>query len=526
MKPSKRTLFSYLTELAEERPSRPLLGDSNGWLSASFAHLLVSSMARKLSAAGLRSGDYVCVRASRTTETALLLFALARLGVVSALIDPREEPEAALAQSEHAIPATKYLEADSHMGSPVIYLADAATGNLTSVVLNRVAAGHSERSKKDTKEQNKPAQDSASAANQASDISLPAEGPSTAPAFIIFTSGSTGKRKAVVLSQYNLVNNLVDSEPLGCYTKDDLALGALPMDHVFGLVLLAGTAVLGYGEYLCEAKGVDELMNIIDREKLTRMNGVPSLYLAMAARKDAHDLSTMRAGFIAGSPSTADEFNLIESALGMTLVSVYGMSECIGISCSSYQDPAPVRAGGVGPFYPMNTGKILKLGADGQATDQEAAIGEEGEIVVDGPARMVGYYGDEEPRAAFLHTGDLGYLDENKVLHITGRIKEIIIRNGNNLSPRAIEEALLMVPGVSAAAVVGLPHKIEGEVPAAMVVATPEAYRNLTNPFYSLPGGLKKNQIPALYRNVDALPLTASGKPDKQEIKKLLMKEL
>ena len=172
------------------------------------------------------------------------------------------------------------------------------------------------------------------------------------------------------------------------------------------------------------------------------MNGVPSLYMAMAEQCAQYDISSLRAGFVGGSPMTEQQFAETEQKLGMTLVSVYGMTECIGISCVSYKDSANKRSTTVGPFYSMNTGKILL--EDGT----EAATMEEGEICVTGPARMLGYYGTPMDRNTLFHTGDIGFVDADGFLHITGRKKNIIIRNGNNLSPRKIELALLDIPGV------------------------------------------------------------------------------
>lgn len=140
--------------------------------------------------------------------------------------------------------------------------------------------------------------------------------------------------------------------------------------------------------------------------------------------------------------------------------------------------------------------------------------------------RMLGYFRDPEAtRAAidadgFLHTGDLGYLDGDGILHITGRIKEIIIRNGVNLSARRIEEALLSVPGVSAAAVVGIPDAKQGEVPAAMAVSDRTEVELLADLAEKLP----KNEIPIRIWLTESIPLTHSGKPDKQTIRKLLEK--
>ena len=341
-----------------------------------------------------------------------------------------------------------------------------------------------------------------------------------APAVLISTSGSTGKTKTVVLSQYNIVNNLVDAAAFGDYVPGDLALGILPLFHIFGQVLLFGSPILDYAILFPEIVSADAALRCVETFGVTRMNGVPSLYKAMGEKAGDYDVSTLRVGFIGGSPCTVREIRDIEAKLGMKLLNAYGMSECVSISISSAADPLEKRIGGVGHIYPLSRVEIV--GPDGRKVEP----GEQGEITVQGASRMLGYFRDPEAtRAAidadgFLHTGDLGYLDGDGILHITGRIKEIIIRNGVNLSARRIEEALLSVPGVSAAAVVGIPDAKQGEVPAAMAVSDRTEVELLVDLAEKLP----KNEIPVRIVLAESIPLTPSGKPDKQTIQKLLEK--
>ncbi len=478
MEPVIRTLYSYLSDLAAATPEKPLLGGPTGWICAAQARRNVDVLVPALSGCGIGPGDLVSLPVRRTPECAMVMLALNRIGAVVVLTDPRQEPAAFLAACEVPIAPEFSLQVEN---SWVTVL----PGNL-SFDLNDLPA---------------PAP-------------LPPECDPREPGFLICTSGSTGRQKAVMLSAYNLVNNLVDSAPLGDYRPEDIALGALPLHHVFGLVLLAGVCVLGYSVYFPESTDVPTLLSAIEAQRITRMNGVPSLYHALAAQAAEHDLSSLRAGFIGGSPCTAEQFASLESTLGMTLIPVYGMSECVGIACGSGRDSQAVRSSGVGSFYSMNTGKILR--EDGS----EAAPGEIGEIHVTGPARMVGYYPHRMSRETLLPTGDLGYLDKTGVLHLTGRKKDIIIRNGNNLSPRRIEEALLSIPGVTQAAVVGLPDDAAGEVPWAMIVC-PES--NLRQVWTQLSARLLKHERPAELVRVEQLPQTASGKPDKQKIREVLM---
>ena len=462
MLPSRKSFYEYLSSFASASPEKRIFGDQDGWLTAGKVLMLAETLACKFQRDGIQPGDYIALHAERNARGALALLGLRLAGAVAVLIDPREDIQKVLNSCDPPISVKGIIKETDYP----------FTG--------KTMPFH------------------------------PVQYSSKNPAFIIFTSGSTGKRKAVVLSEYNLINNLLDSEPLGNYALNDIALGVLPPAHVFGLVLLAGTLVLGYSLYFPESTDTPAVLSAIEKEQITRMNGVPALYLKMAEEKAAFDLHTLRAGFIGGGPVSEKQFAFIEEALGMTLIPVYGMTECIGISCASWKDPQAVRAGGVGQFYSMNTGKVLLENGD------EAPAGEEGEICVRGPSRMLGYYRQPMPAEELLHTGDLGWLDENGVLHISGRKKDIVIRNGNNLSCRKIEEALLSLPDVKEAAVVSLPDEQQGEVPAAMIAGNVD----LT----VLKELLQKNELPVLFMPVDALPMTASGKPDKIKIRDELTK--
>lgn len=474
----KRSLYTCLSSFAHRFPDRGLLGDETGWLSASDVLSRSLSAASSLRQYGVRRGTLVTLCAKRCVSAAVLLFGLRFLGAVAVLCDPRERAEDALGSCDAVIDPAFTAEITPDGSALLTRLSDGA--GLSLSLLRDIPCP--------------PA---------FSPVSEP-----QAPSFVLFTSGSTGKKKAVVLSEDNLIMDLLATEPMGLYRPDDVALGALPLDHVFGLVLLVGGPVLGYGIYFPDRTDVCSLLSAIRREGITRMNGVPSLYLRLAQQAEENDCSSLRAGFIAGGPVTASQFMYIEKSLGLTLISVYGMTECVGITCSDYRDPQAVRAGGVGSFYAVNDGFILA--EDGQI----APAGQIGEICVRGPMRMLGYYGEPLPAAAFLHTGDLGFLDEDGVLHLCGRKKDIIIRNGNNLSAVRIEQALLSLPGVQAAAVVGMPDEMQGEVPCAMIVG--RADREALTP------RLHKNEIPVKILSVPVLPMTSLGKPDKQAIREAM----
>ena len=177
------------------------------------------------------------------------------------------------------------------------------------------------------------------------------------------------------------------------------------------------------------------------------------------------------------------------------------MSECVGISCASVDDDIDERCNGVGKVYSMNE---LRFDDD--------------EILVKGPSLAVGYMG-EQPFAdgEWLHTGDLGVLDEHGVLHIVGRKKDIVIRNGNNLSLAEIERKIGTIACVKSVCVVAVSDEKQGEVPCALVVAS----KSIDN---KLPSVLQRNELPACVMYADFIPLTTSGKPDKQAITKMFIR--
>lgn len=477
-----QVLFDYLKEYAKSNPDKRLLGDSKGWLTASEVLARVEETAGKLYGLGLRPGDWAALRMDQTAEGIIMVLSLMALGVTAPLTNARTPVRQALLNAQYA-------------------------GRLDYTLSSETGAWLLEKNG-----QTFPVAEAAPVSF------IPADDP-FAPAVIIFTSGSTGKSKGVILSQNNLTCNLWAVNIVGGYRKDDIALGALPMDHVFGLIMLFGAIVLQHALYLTPGSDLKTVVQTIQEQKITRMNGVTALYLNMAALKQEYDLSSLRIGFIGGGPCTVAQFVRIEEELEMTLISGYGMSECMGITANDYRASRETRSTTVGPFYTVNESRIL------DANGAECEPGQIGEVCTRGPQLMLGYCDDEHNRAAFdsrgfFHTSDLGYLDEDGNLHLTGRTRDIIIRNGVNIPARKIEEALLAIPGVEDALVVGLSHAAQGEAPWAMVKG------NLTEKeiLARLTTLVPKNEIPLGILVADSVPYNRNGKVDKVKGKEILEK--
>ena len=451
MIPSEKLIYDYFRAFAAERPHDRFIFDEARSYTVLQSFRIIKNMSAQLRCAGVRAGEEVRLSASRDVRTILNFFALQFIGAMAVLVDPHDELEAAryiikegvLYADERKIPL-EFNDCDSDFAS---------------------------------------------------------SGDSRTPTITIFTSGSTGKPKAVRLSQYNFINNSRDTRDIGGYYPDDINIDIVPIHHVFGLALIFTAVVTRHAIFVPRSVQPDYIVESVIKYGATRLNGVPSLYLAMAESARAGEITTLRCGLIGGAPCTAEQFERIERGIGITLIPVYGLSECIAISCGSYRDCAEVRRTTVGRVYSMN----------------EVRIAADGEILAKSPAMAEGAAAED----GWLHTGDLGYLDTEGYLHVSGRKKDIIIRNGNNLSAVAIEQAILALPEVKDACVVGISDDKEGEVPAALIVLSPDICADEEQINNKRSAVLPKPMRPKRVIFAPAMPFTSSGKPDKPAIRAL-----
>ncbi|MFQ9424681.1 MAG: class I adenylate-forming enzyme family protein [Christensenellaceae bacterium] len=456
MKPSNRLLYEYFEEYASERGNDTFLFDEKICYTVARAFNIAKSLARQLQNAGIKRGDFVAIKAERTPRTILLFYALQFIGGVAVLRDPHEN-----------------------------------TDDKIRIIDDRLSLGKTETVL-------------AFDERDVSGLRLAAKSRSTSA--VIFTSGSTGEKKAVCLSQYNFINNSLDTLHIGGYREDDVNILIVPVHHVFGLALIVTAVVAKHGIFVPKSVETDYVIDCMIKYNVTRLNGVPSLYLALAANTRAEEVKGLRCGLIGGAPCSAEQFRKIEQKLGVTLVPVYGMSECIGISCGDYRDSIENRCDSVGRIYSMNT---LKIESDG-------------EILIKSPAMAAGYLdgGSVADPEGWLHTGDLGYLDGAGFLHVSGRKKDIIIRNGNNISAAKIEAALLGLSYIEGAAAVAASDERAGEIPCAMVALKAGEKRTEEEILRDLTRFLTKIEMPVRISPTEKLPLTSTGKTDKEKIKK------
>lgn len=489
MKPIEKSIYEYFCEYADGCGTRRFLFDEGRSFSVRESFSSAVAIGNRLHRAGIGAGSFVALRCTRSLDTCLIYLALEMMGATAMLTDPHRR-------------AADFL-ADAGVRADFTVTNEKSSEDISAVggweIVGRAALEV-----------------------EKTDGAIPEFSPAAdlhAPATVVFTSGSTGKGKGVVLSQYNLVNHIRNFSVSGCYFEDDVSAELLPIHHVFGLAVILMGLIKRYEIFFPHCLETDYIADCIERHRLTRLDGVPSFALALAQthQRTGFCAESLRVGVLGGAPSTKAQFDFIERELGIMLLPVYGQSECIGISGADEAQSAAVRSSTVGKFLPMNEGFLLK------ENGKEAEIGEEGEICVRGPAVMSGYLSadgecaiDGEGR---LHTGDLGYLDRDGNLHITGRKKDIVIRNGNNISTARIEAALLMVEGIAQAAVVGVADERQGEVPCALVVPAEGYSFDAEGLKTALRGVLPKNEIPEAIAFAAALPLNGSGKTDKQKIK-------
>ncbi|KXX58799.1 class I adenylate-forming enzyme family protein [Rhodococcus sp. LB1] len=340
-------------------------------------------------------------------------------------------------------------------------------------------------------------------------------------ALLIYTSGSTGRPKGVMLTHRNLefmVSSMVDFLEL---TPNDHCLVLLPLFHVNAICVsflaptLAG-AQISIMERFTPASFFDD----VARLRPTYFSAVPTIFsmLITSERADTADYSSLRFAACGAAPIPKELLLRAEGLLGVPIVEGYGLTEG---TCVSASNPlvGQRKPGTVGPAVPGQRVAIM----DGQAALLPA--GAVGEIVIRGDNVMQGYLGQPLVTAAtvvdgWLHTGDVGYLDEDGYLVLVDRIKDMIIRGGENIYPKEIENALATHTGVLESAVVGVPDDTYGEVPAAYVVLYPDAEDADDSALMEhLRSRLARFKMPAAIHIADALPRNAVGKVDKPELR-------
>ncbi|MCM8901479.1 AMP-binding protein [Caldicoprobacter algeriensis] len=349
-----------------------------------------------------------------------------------------------------------------------------------------------------------------------------------------YTSGTTGFPKGVMLTHYNIINNgAAVADCMKLTYKDRLCI-PVPFFHCFGCVL---------GVMACVTKGATmvpldhfnpiKVMEVVQAEKCTALHGVPTMFISIL--ENSHfkefDFSSLRTGIMAGAPCPINIMRRVIDEMNMKEITIaYGLTEASPvITQTKVDDPIELRVSTVGRPLPGVEVRIVA-----PETGKDVPPGVPGELLARGYGIMKGYYKMEEATAAaidsegWLHTGDLAVMDENGYCKITGRIKDMIIRGGENIYPREIEEFLYTHPAVKDVQVVGVPDEKYGEEVMAYIILKDnlESYPTEEEIIEFVRNGLSRFKCPKYVRFVDSYPMTANGKIQKYKLREMAIEEL
>jgi fatty-acyl-CoA synthase len=347
-----------------------------------------------------------------------------------------------------------------------------------------------------------------------------------------YTSGTTGFPKGVMLTHHNILNNGYAAGECMRFTHNERLLVCVPLFHCFGCVL-ALCAVITHGATMVMVENFDPLMVLasIEKEKCTALHGVPTMFIAELNHPmfNMFDLSSLRTGIMAGSLCPIETMNQVMQKMNMKdIIIVYGLTETSpGMTATRSHNSPEVRATTVGFEFPNVEVKIVN-----PDTGEDCPVGEQGEICCRGYNLMKGYYKNPEATAkaidkdGWLHSGDLAVKTPDGFYRITGRIKDMIIRGGENIYPREVENFIYNIPEVEAVEVVGVPSKKYGEQVGAFVKLKAGAQLKEEDVQEFCRGKIARYKIPQFIFFVSEFPMTASGKIQKYKLRDLSLELL
>jgi fatty-acyl-CoA synthase len=353
------------------------------------------------------------------------------------------------------------------------------------------------------------------------------------PINIQYTSGTTGFPKGATLSHHNILNNGYFVAELLHYTEQDRVCIPVPFYHCFGMVI-GNLACTSHGSCMvvpAEAYEPLAVLETIQAERCTSVYGVPTMFIGELEhpRFSEFDYSSLRTGVMAGSPCPVEVMKKVQSLMHMPEVTIcYGMTETSPVSTqSSTDDPLDARVSTVGRIHPHVEIKIVDA-----ATGEVVPRDQSGELCTRGYSVMLGYWNNAEATAQaidsarWMHTGDLATMDDDGYIKIVGRIKDMIIRGGENIYPREVEEFLYTHPDISDVQVIGVPSERYGEEVMAWVKLREGALVRDAELTEYCRGKIATYKIPRYWKFVDGFPMTATGKIQKFKMKETAIAEL
>ena len=540
------TIGDFFADMARRQPGHEALVSRHQGLRYSYAelHQAARQLASALLGMGLEPGDRIGIWSHNNAEWVLMQLATAQVGLVLVNINPAyrtAEVEYALNKVGcKALVTMPSFKTSDYLGmlrelAPELalclpgMLAAKRLPTLRSVVWIDVAGEGAEQ----------PGMlrfSELMARGDAGDARIDAIGATlrnSDPINIQFTSGTTGFPKGATLTHRNILNNgFFIGECMRLTPADRLCI-PVPLYHCFGMVL-GNLACITHGSTIVYPNdGFDPLavLETVQAERCTGLHGVPTMFIAELdhPRFAEFDLSTLRTGIMAGSPCPIEVMKRVQADMHMAEVTIaYGMTETSPVSCQSDADtPLEKRVSTVGRVQPHLEVKIID-----PESGAVVARGERGELCTRGYSVMHGYWGDvEKTREAidaegWMHTGDLATMDAEGYVNIVGRIKDMVIRGGENLYPREIEEFLYRHPQVQDVQVVGVPDEKYGEELCAWIIAKPGTSPTEDDIRAFCKGQIAHYKVPRYIRFVTAFPMTVTGKIQKFKIRDAMKDEL
>jgi fatty-acyl-CoA synthase len=535
---SDRTLGDWLEHWAEQTPDKEYIVYSDRDLRFTWKKFneRVDNMAKGLIAIGVTRGTNVGIWAQNVPDWLTFLYATAKIGAVAVTVNTNYRTE-----------ELRYVMQNSDMHT--LCMTDGVPGsNYTDIVYEllpelKTTQRGTMRSEQFPELRNVVyiGQEKYRGMYNTAEILLLGKNVSTAEfnrlkslitchdvVNMQYTSGTTGFPKGVMLTHHNIANNGYLTGVHMKFTSSDKCCVCVPLFHCFGVVL-ATMCCLTHGSTQVMVERFDPLVTLasIHRERCTVLHGVPTMFIAQLHHPmfDMFDLRSLRTGIMAGALCPEELMRQVSEKMYMDLTSVYGMTETSpGMTHSRVDDPFDVRCTTVGREYEFTEVKVLN-----PETGEECPVNEQGEICCRGYNVMKGYYKNPEATAqvidanGFMHSGDLGVKDEHGNYRITGRIKDMIIRGGENISPKEVEDYLYRMPGVRDVQVVAVASERYGEDVGAFIIQK-EGYDLTTEDVRDYcKGHIAKYKIPRYVFFVDSFPLTGSGKIQKYRLREMAL---
>jgi fatty-acyl-CoA synthase len=536
------TIGAHLDRIAGRYPERDALVVPHQNVRWTWRQLRdrADRLAAGLLGLGLDPGDRIGIWSQNRAEWVLTQFATARAGLVMVNINPayrRAELEYALARVGcRALILAPGFKSSDYLGmlrDLVPELDGAAPGELHSAKLPELR--HVIRLGHETTPGMLNFDTVAQCAGPADRARLHAVARTLQfddPVNIQFTSGTTGAPKGATLTHHNILNNgFFIGEAMRLTERDRLCI-PVPLYHCFGMVL-GNLACMTHGAamvYPGEGFDAGAVLATVQAERCTALHGVPTMFIALLDHPAfaSFDLGSLRTGIMAGSPCPAEVMQRVMRQMHMDEITIaYGMTETSPVSFqTAVDDPLACRVGTVGRIHPHLEVKIVD--ADGRVVPR----GETGELLTRGYSVMLGYWGDEartreaiDP-AGWMHTGDLATLDADGYCRIVGRAKDMVIRGGENIYPREVEEFLYRHPKVLDVQCVGVPDPKYGEELCACIVLRPGEQADADEIRAFCQGQIAHYKIPRYVRFVEGFPMTVTGKIQKFMLRKQAADEL